>query len=193
MSNGQEPTDNQILAGFAVTLDDDLDALVSLREVLFLPPRPDQYAVDAVRRLDEAWRSVLVGRDARVTEIMQLNSSSLEESGLSGAELRLKMAVWRRARAAAVAEFEDSEDRDARSEALAAVARTDVTAEATFPRKLPRRLRLGLKSVSKMLGYADTIIGSLLRITGQFERFKELKETVEKLTRDVSEEHTEVT
>jgi hypothetical protein len=38
MPDGQEPLANQALATFVLTLYDDLDALVSLREVLFLPP-----------------------------------------------------------------------------------------------------------------------------------------------------------
>ena len=97
MPDGQETPANQTLATFVLTVYDDIDALVSLREVLFLPPgHTDRYTVDVVRALGEAWPEVVTDRDNHVTAIFNLSvTNALAQEGLSGAQLRLKIAVWR--------------------------------------------------------------------------------------------------
>lgn len=193
MPDGQETPANQTLATFVLTVYDDIDALVSLREVLFLPPgHTDRYTVDAVRALGEAWTEVVTDRDGHVTAIFNLNVNGLTQEGLSGAQLRLKIAVWRRARAAMIAEFNNSEDTESRSDALPKHAQLPISAEQpVHPRKLPRRVRRALKFIASMLGYANTILGSLAKLAGQYERFKEIKETVERLSDNMADEYPE--
>jgi hypothetical protein len=194
MPDGQESA-NRDLAVFVLTVYDDLDAIVSLREVLFLPPgRTDQYTVDAVRALGEAWSEIVDDRDNHVTGILDLDETDvLAPAGLSGAQLRLKIAVWRRARAAMITEFGNSEDAKERSSSRPEPTKFDARAEKpAHPRKLPRRVRVALKLVASMLSYADTILGSLARLAGQHERLKEFKETVERLSGDMADEYPEV-
>src|SRR5215469_13693527 len=139
MPDGQEPPANQTLATFVLTVYDDLDALVSLREVLFLPPgRTDRYTVEAVRELGDAWNEVVGDRENHVTTILGLSvANGLTQDGLSGAQLRLKIAVWRRARAAMITEFNNSEDAEPRSSPLPAPAKLETRAEEPpHPRKL---------------------------------------------------------
>lgn len=189
MTNGQAPSNNQVLASFVTTLYEDLDALVSLREVLFLRGYPDRYTVEAVRAMGNAWPNVYAERNSRVAEILTYNNTSeLVQAGLTGEELQFKIAVWRRARAAAMAEFEDSDDQQDRSQVPSpSTGPSGVTAEQPFWRRLPRQLKRALGRVGTMLGCADTIIGSLLRVINQLERLKEFKETVERLSIDISD------
>jgi hypothetical protein len=190
MPNGQPSSDTQELASFVLTLYEDLDALVSLREVLFLSGYPDRYTVEAVRAMGDAWSGIDADRSGLVATILTFNNTTaLLQAGLTGVELQFKIAVWRRARTVAIAEFEASDDPEARSQVPSPpVGSPGVTAEQpSWPRKLPRRLKQALGRVGAMLGCADTIIGSLLRIMNQFERLKEFKETVEKLSNDMDQ------
>lgn len=133
------------------------------------------------------------GRDSHVTAIYNLSvPNGLAQEGLSGAQLRLKIAVWRRARAAMIAEFNNSEDTESRSDPLPKHAQLPISAEEPpHPRKLPRRVRRALKFTARMLSYANTILGSLAKLAGQFERFKEIKETVERLSDNMADEYPE--
>jgi hypothetical protein len=194
MPDGQEPQANQALATFVLTLYDDLDALVSLREVLFLSPgHTDRYSVEVVRALGEAWTEVADDRVNHVTTVLGLSETNdLSPVGLSGAQLRLKIAVWRRARAARSTEFNDSEDAEPRSSSLPDPTKPEARAEEPrHPRKLPRRVRVALKFVASMLSYADTILGSLAKLAGHSERLKEIKEIVERLSGDMADEYPE--
>jgi hypothetical protein len=194
MPDGQETPANETLATFVLTVYNDIDALVSLRELLFLPPgHTDRYTVEAVRALGEAWTEVVTDRDSHLAAIFGLSATNdLIQAGLSGAQLRLKIAVWRRARVAMIAEFNNSEDTESRSDPLPKPAQPPISAEEpVHPRKVPRRVRRALKFVASILSYANTILGSLAKLAGQYERFKEIKETVERLSDNMADEYPE--
>lgn len=193
-------TDLQRLTAFVWTVYDDLDALVSLREVLFLTPdRLDAAGVEFVRQLEPAWAEVKATRDSVISHLLSPSADEaplFDQHGLTGSQLNAKLLIWRRERTLANGEFSDSDDVEPRSTSDPLSQPTGVeTPEPSFSRKRPRRLKRALKWVHRMLTHADTVLGSLVRAFAfaQIEPLKEIKETIEKLAGDISIELPEET
>ncbi len=184
-------SDAQRVSAFLWTLYDDLDALVSLREVLFLvPTRLDQAGVDFVRALGSAWPGVKEGSAEILSTVLDPNQlPALKKYGLTGSQLDLKLLAWKRARAHADAVFKDSDDAEARGSGDPVGSVPGLGAhEPPFTRKRPRRLKTALRWVARMLSHGDTLLGSLVRAFTQLDAVKEIKETIEKTAGDISGE-----
>jgi hypothetical protein len=188
-----QPTDVELLSAFVWTLYEDVDAIVDLREVLFLAPTDFHHGrVVAVRRMEAAWIEVLESR-ARVIDTVASGDPldyRLETAGLAGEQLRFKNEIWLEARTIMASSLADSDDVEERPRARPRDETPDPSwpIPPALPRKMPRRAKWALKWISRALGHADTILGSLTGLIGLSESLKEFKESLEKLAAETSED-----
>ena len=179
------------LTSFVVTLYDDLDAIVDMRGPLYFPSGDDDLARLGLERfvtwLGDAWPSVGASRDEVLRALSDTDAEVLRAAGLTGVELLVKLILWSRARERLIrAILEDGEDvtyAEEPPEATSGAPRRAMPRAGRF-----RRTKLVLKWVSRALGHADTVLGSLATILNQAERLKEVKETVEKVSGEVSDD-----
>lgn len=140
--------------------------------------------------LADAWPGVLGTREEVVERITALPAEALSTHGLAGVELRVKILAWQRARRrlrlAVTEDGEFAEVPDLPEE------EPPTTAQRPLPRpRRFRRVKRILKWTSRLLGHADTLLGSLTALVNQAERLKEIKESVEKVAGEVAEDITE--
>jgi hypothetical protein len=181
------------LAGMVWTLYNDVDAITALRfEVFTSPDRAEarEELVNLLGELDEAWREIAATRDEVVSEIGRLTDEQLAVVGLSGTQLTMKLSAWRRVRGLMLAEFDDGQPIDGVTGGVLAEEQPPnwvQVEEQDLALKRPNVLKRACRAVSAALGMGDTVLGSLLRITGLAEKFKEGKEVVERLAGEVAE------
>ena len=182
------------LAGMVWTLYNDVDAITALRFEVFTSPEPaeapPEELVTLLRDLGAAWPDIATTRDAVITEIGTLTNEQLAEVGLSGTQLTMKLSAWRQARALMLAEFDDGQPIDGATGGVLAGQESPAwvqVEERALTTQRPNRFKRACRAVSAALGMGDTVLGSLLRITGLSEKFKEGKEVVERLAGEVAE------
>ncbi|HET7725617.1 MAG TPA: hypothetical protein VFK68_13345 [Propionibacteriaceae bacterium] len=178
------------LGSFVVTLYEDLDAVVDMRTPLFIPSGDDDLArlglEGFVAWLGDAWPGVRGSQEELLEALAEADPAVLRAAGLTGVELMLKLILWSRARQRLIAAvLEDGEDiaPDDQAEPTGQSPRRAIPRAGRF-----RRTKRVLKWISRALGHADTVLGSLASIINQAERVKEIKETVEKVSGEVSED-----
>jgi hypothetical protein len=180
--------DNDRLAGFVWTLYDDVDTLVVLRGDLFASTPPAvQELVDFLSNLGDAWPGVAATRDAVIDAVLSLSLIQLTDAGLAGVELTAKLDLWRAARAQLLDTLEDGEP--VGDAVVPQSPPTGVLPERrSLPRRRPRLVKRTCRFISRTLGHADTILGSLSKLVNQSERLKEIKETLEKTSSEVADD-----
>jgi hypothetical protein len=185
--------DAQRLATFVWTLFDDLDAVISVRELLFLvEPQRDPLTLVIVRQLGEAWIEVEATRLPVINAVLSASIEALSEHGLTDAQLGLKLRMWKRARDEAVEEFSNSKYPQLELPERPTPTQESpppgvIQEEPRFPRKAPRFLKRALKLLSRGLSYADSILESLTRVVVVGEALREMKQATEKLAGDTAD------
>lgn len=186
----EEPEAERVaIEAFLRAMFQDVGLVVGLRENLY--PRglvPDAFH----EHLPAAWEEVLETRQSVIREAREVHFDELRRAGLHGAQLELKLAIWRSARAAAASELDESDesadiepwvvpDDDADDE----VRRFDVG--LPLPPKIPKYLKPFLRLLHRLLDYGDTILKSLKKAIPGGEAIEEIKEILEKLSGDVAD------
>jgi hypothetical protein len=140
-----QPTDLELLTSFLWTLYEDLDALVDMREVLFLAPTDFHHdRVTTVRRMESAWIEVLESRaDVLDTVAGENVPNRLVDAGLVGHQLRFKWQAWSEARAVMVRALADSDDVEERPRSRQPPEPRDTISpsQPALPRRQPRRVK----------------------------------------------------
>lgn len=196
----------RVLAGFVATLADDLNVITAQRSELFADRL--EVAGSVIEVLQRAWGEVVETVPDAWEEVGGLDEAVLTEAGLTGQQLRLKIAAWDESRQVLDRMFGSTESAlEHVPEGANLFVGTDVPlfgaegalayADAYSPRLPiltghPRRLwgRL-LRRIWRTLGYADTILGSIPVVKGAVEPIKEYKEIVENLSADAGDIRTQ--
>jgi hypothetical protein len=182
--------DRAVLAAFVATVADDLDAVVELRERLFGPVSPEQEdaRTELLYAMGAAWAEVRETVAPLVDQVLATDEETLQQVGLTGAQLMLKYLAWREARDALLAAFDDSDDPDPGPPPdPPAGERPELPTEQRLVRKLSRWKKWALKKLGQALAHADTILESLAGVVSLSEPIKEIKKTVEKVAEDTAD------
>jgi hypothetical protein len=190
-----EPGDNtarndlEWIDQFLDDLFDDLALLVGLREYLFLQGSPERWPVSVVRGLQPAFDELQARRRGIAADAQKAMSRALNEAGLDGASLELKLAQVRYARQLVRADLEDGlEPLDLVPGAQSTTQgdAPEYQASTRLPRKIPKLMRRFLRHMASLLAAADTILESL---GGRIAHMlKELKQVLEKLCTATADE-----
>ena len=177
------------LSAFVWTVYEDLDVLVDMRNALLAPPEGGAELESTGLRayadlLGETWPEVSETRWEVLTAVDRLPVEVLHRYGLTGLELMVKLELWRRARAVLTEEIlTEGEDIYYPSAPTAPSPHPPLPAARRFT-----RTKRVLRWVSRMLGRADILLGSLAALVKESERLKEIKETLEKVSGEVADD-----
>lgn len=197
-SAGGENVSAGVLAGFIATLADDLSVITAQSSALFVDRL--EVASSVVDVLRSAWVEVLGTVPDAWRQVGLLDEDTLRGAGLTGQQLRLKIAAWDESRQVLDRMFGETESSlESLPEdidpffgaegplALANAYSPRIPILTGHPRRLWGRL---LRRIWRTLGYADVILGSIPVVKDAVEPIKEYKEIVENLSADAGDVRT---
>lgn len=182
----------QELASFLATLCEDLNTTIALRGYLFAPvgENGDGANEELLYLMDQAWAEARGGVPELILAALYPSPSQalgLERAGLTGAQLRFKVAAWRISRLALLEAFRDSDDPDTPPDFLAQVPPQVIRQDEPLPRRRPRFKKWALKKLSQVFAHGDTILESFASAVSLGHALEEIKKVTERMSNDWSD------